>query len=106
VSLVDLIAIFCMALAVFLPKAVPMLLVSDHLTPGIRRWLDYVAPAVLAALVAPSLVIPDGSFGPPRLEQLAFVVTFAVAVVTRRMLPSIVAGMAVLIGVVIVGPNG
>src|SRR5262245_41161902 len=104
-SVSDLIAIVLMALAVFLPKAVPLLLVTDHLTPGVRRWLDYVAPAVLAALVAPSIVSPGGTFGPPRLEQLAFVATFGVAVLTRRMLPSIVAGVAVLVAAVLVGPS-
>ena len=98
-SLADLFAIVVMALAVFLPKAVPLLLVSDRLRPAIRRWLEFVAPAVLAALVAPSMVLPGGALGAPRLEQLAFAVTFGVALWTRRMLPPVVAGVAVLVGV-------
>jgi branched-subunit amino acid transport protein len=109
VSLSDLAAVLIIALAVYLPKALPMVLVSDRITPGVRRWLDHVAPAVLAALVAPSIVLPNGRFGAPRLEQLAFVVTFLVALRTRRMLPSVASGFAVLLAVVLLSrssPNG
>ena len=84
-----------------LPKALPLLLVSDHMHPLVRRWLDYVAPAVLAALVAPSIFTPDRVLAPPRFEQLAFVATFIAAVLTRRMLPSVASGLVVLVAVVL-----
>jgi branched-subunit amino acid transport protein len=103
VSFSDLFAIVLIALAVYLPKAVPLVLLSDRLPAGVRRWLDYVAPAVLAALVAPSIVISDRSVGTPRLEQLAFVAAFVVALRTRRMLPSVASGLAALVAVVLIG---
>jgi branched-subunit amino acid transport protein len=102
----DLLAILLIALAVFLPKAVPLLLVPERIAPGVRRWLDYVAPAVLAALVAPSILLTDGRLGVPRWEHLAFAATFAVAIWTRRMLPPLVAGVAVLVIGLLVHANG
>jgi branched-subunit amino acid transport protein len=100
-TLSDLLTILVIALAVLLPKALPLLLVSDRMHPLVRRWLDYVAPAVLAALVAPSIFTPDRVLAPPRLEQLVFVATFIAAVITRRMLPSVASGLVVLVAVVL-----
>jgi branched-subunit amino acid transport protein len=102
----DVPSILLMALAVFLPKAVPLLLVPERIAPSVRRWLDYVAPAVLAALVAPSIVLENGEVAAPRWEHLAFTVTFAVAVWTRRMLPSLASGVAVLLLGLLLQPNG
>jgi branched-subunit amino acid transport protein len=102
-SLSDLLTILLIAVAVLLPKAVPLVLVSDQMHPLLRRWLDYVAPAVLAALVAPSIFTPDRVLAPPRLEQLVFVATFVAALVTRRMLPSVASGLVVLVAVVVLG---
>ncbi len=98
-SLSDLGAILVTSLAVYTPKALPLVLVGDRLPSGVRRWLEFVAPAVLAALVAPSTT--DGNVTPPRWELLAFAATFVVAVITRRMLPPVAAGLAVLVAVVV-----
>ena len=100
-SLSDLGAILVTSLAVYTPKALPLVLVGDRLPSGVRRWLEFVAPAVLAALVAPSIFTADGNVTPPRWELLAFVATFVVAVITRRMLPPVAAGLAVLVAVVV-----
>ena len=100
-SLTDLLTILVIALAVLLPKALPLVLVSDRIHPLVRRWLDFVAPAVLAALVAPSIFAPDRVLAPPRLEMLAFVATFVAALITRRMLPSVASGLVVLVAVVL-----
>ena len=99
VSALDLLAVLVTAAAVYLPKAVPLVLVGDRLSRGVRRWLEYVAPAVLAALVAPSVLVADRTIMPLRWELLAFVATFVVALLTRRMLPSLVAGVVVLIAI-------
>jgi len=101
VSLADFVAILVTSLAVYTPKAVPLVLVGDRLPPPVRRWLEFVAPAVLAALVAPSIFTAERAIAPPRWELLAFGVTFVVAVITRRMLPPVAAGLAVLVGVVV-----
>lgn len=81
-----------MALAVWLPKGLPLLLVSDRLSPQVQVWLRYVAPAVLAAMVAPAILAPDTqlTFG---WFQLPFAITLAVAVWTRRIFPPLVAGL-------------
>lgn len=90
-----LLLIVGMALAVWLPKGLPLLLVSDRLPPGVARWLHYVAPAVLAALVAPNILMPDG-----RLHLgwglAPYAVAFAVALLTRRVIPTLGAGLATL----------
>ena len=101
-SVLDLLAILVISAAVYLPKGLPLVLVGDRLSPGVRRWLEYVAPAVLAALVAPTILVSDRALTPPRWELLAFVATFVVALLTRRMLPSLGAGAVVLIAIVVV----
>jgi branched-subunit amino acid transport protein len=104
-TLTDLPAIVLVALAVYLPKAVPLFLISERIPLSVRRWLDFVAPAVLAALVAPSILAPQRSFGALRVEQLAFVATFVVAMWTRRMLPSVASGAVVLLATVLLSPG-
>ncbi len=69
---------------------------------GVPQWLEaplrYVAPAVLAAIVAPAVVSPQGGVdittANPRF--LAGVVALAVALRTRSVTWTIVAGMAAL----------
>ena len=63
-------------------------------TPLLRRWLRYVPPAVLAALVAPPILAPQGrlEIGLPALALLAGTV---VAWRTRSVLWTIAGGMAV-----------
>lgn len=98
----DLLVILGMAVAVYLPKALPLIVVSEELTTRLRRWLQYVAPAVLGALVAPSIVAPTGQLAAPAWDQSAYVVAFVVALRTRRMLPSLAAGLAMLLLVVMI----
>lgn len=99
-SLNDLGGIAIMALAVYLPKVLPLLLVSDHLPTAVQRWLVYVAPAVLAALIAPAILLPGREIAVFRTEWLAFGATLLVAILTRRMLPSVAAGLLAMGGIV------
>jgi len=101
VSALDLLAILVTAAAVYVPKALPLVLVGDRLPRGVRQWLEYVAPAVLAALVAPTILVSDRALIPLRWELLAFVATFVTALITRRMLPSLAAGVITLIAIVV-----
>jgi branched-subunit amino acid transport protein len=59
----------------------------------LRRWLRYVPPAVLAALIAPPILAPKDrlTVGPP---FLAGVVGVAVAWRTRSVFWTILAGLA------------
>lgn len=71
-------------------------------TRGVPRWLEtplkYVAPAILAALVAPAVFAPEGPIdvtgGNPRF--FAGLVAVAVAWQTRSVVWTIAAGMVAL----------
>jgi len=93
----ELLVVVGMAMAVYFPKALPLVLISERLTSRLRRWLQYVAPAVLGALVAPSIVAPAGHPAAPGWDQAAYAVAFVVAIWTRRMIPSLAAGMAAIV---------
>ncbi len=91
--------VLAMTLAVYAPKAVPLLVLSepDRLGPGVRRWLGYVAPAILAALVTPAIFAPGRRLEAPGWDLAAYLVAGLAAVATRRMLPSVLAGLAVVV---------
>jgi branched-subunit amino acid transport protein len=93
----ELVVILAMALAVYVPKALPLVMVSEGLTIRLGPWLQYVAPAVLGALVAPSIVAPSGQLAAPGWDQSGYLVAFLVALVTRRMVPSLAAGLATIV---------
>ena len=99
----DLAVVLAVALGVYLPKALPLLLLSGHLSAGVRRWLGYVAPAVLAALVAPVVLAPNRALAPPGWQALGYLAAFLVAVATRRMLPALAVGLAVVLAVTLLG---
>jgi branched-subunit amino acid transport protein len=67
--------------------------------PAVHRALRFVPPAVLSAIVFPEILMPSGAisvgFGNHRL--LAGAVAVAVAVKTRKTLPTIAAGLAALL---------
>lgn len=86
-----------MAACVYLPKALPLILVSlgaGGRSRALRTWLEYVSPAVLSALVAAEIAAPGGTLTPPRLEHLAYAAVIALAALTRRVWLSLAAGLA------------
>ncbi len=61
-----------MALVTYLARVTPLLLLSSRqLNPHLMRWLEMVPPAVLAALLAPEILLRSGDKG----EQLLFLST-------------------------------
>lgn len=69
----------------------------DEIPPQVRRVLRYVPPAVLAALVVPSIVTVDPASGAVALDKLfAGAVAAAVAWRTEDVFATIAAGMGVL----------
>ncbi len=68
------------------------------LPPMVTRVLRQIPPAVLAALVVPALVRPQGTFDLWQPELLAGVVAAAVSWRTRNIALTLVVGMAVLVG--------
>ena len=91
-----------MALAVYLPKALPILVVGDRLPRPVQRWLGYVAPAVLGALVGPVVLgsFADGTLG---LRDAGFVAAAAIAALSRNVLLAAAAGMALIVAGVVLG---
>lgn len=77
----------------------PLVVLSRTRLPDIfLRWLELIPAAVLAALLAPSLLFVDGRFmvvNNPYL--LAAVPAGLVAVKTRSMALTIIAGMAAMV---------
>jgi len=93
----ELVLIVGMTVAVYLPKVLPLVLVSERQAARLRRWLRYVAPAVLGALVAPSIVAPAGHLALPGWEVIGYVAGGLVAAITRRMVTALAVGLAGLV---------
>ena len=97
-----LLMILGMALVTYIPRAAPLLLLSSrNINPLLMRWLEMVPPAVLAALLAPELLLTVSSTGEKSLFLsmdniflLAAIPTFAVSWITRNFFGTVACGMA------------
>lgn len=88
-----------MALVTYLPRVLPLTVLSRLALPAwFRRWLSYVPGAVLAALLAPALLLPGGHWPAWRdnLPLLAAVPTFLVASRSRGLFSTVVTGLAAM----------
>jgi len=88
-----------MGLVTYLPRLLPMLLLSRrNLAPWISRWLAFVPATVLAALLVPGLVCSDGKLAIAfdNLFLLAAVPTFFVAWRWKNFFGTVAAGMVVV----------
>ena len=83
-----------MALVTFFTRYAMIALLGREMPVLLRRWLRYVPPAVLAALVVPPVLAPQRhlEIGLPALAMLAGTLA---AWRTRSVLWTIVAGMVV-----------
>lgn len=68
------------------------------LPPAVERILRQIPPAVLAALVVPALVRPEGSLDLWQPQLAAGLIAAVVSWKTRNVALTLVVGMAVLIG--------
>ena len=92
--------IFGMTLVTYIPRMLPLVgLATVELPPWLLRWLSYVPAAVLAALLAPSVFMPEGYLQPNwhNLYLLAALPTMVVAVRTRSLVGTVVVGMVSMI---------
>lgn len=95
--------LLCVAAATFvtvLPKVLPVtFLRGDSLPPLLRRWLDFVPVAVMAALVCPDIFIYDGRFdlSSNNLFLLVSIPTFVVAWKTKNYFVTIAVGIGLVI---------
>lgn len=84
------------AVVTLVPRVVPLVLLSRITLPeGVVRWLGYVPVAVLAALLAQSVALPGGQLAlpPQNLEILAIIPAVLVAVRTRSLIGTVLAGV-------------
>ena len=94
-----LITILGMGVVTYLPRLLPVLLLSSKkLPPLVETWLRYVPVAVLSAMLLPSLAVNDGAldFSSSNLFLWAAIPTFLVAWKTRSLFGSVIVGMAVV----------
>ena len=92
--------IILMALVTFIPRVMPILLLSRRELPtSITLWLSYVPVAVLAALLAPVIFAPGGIVNFGFETNPAFWVAipvFAVAHLTRNLFATVLTGMVLI----------
>lgn len=86
-------------LVTVIPRVMPLVLLSRvALPPTVTRWLGYVPIAVLAALLAQAVALPgEHPALPPRnLGLLAILPALVIAVRTRSLIGTVVAGVAAM----------
>ena len=90
------IMIIGISLASLLPRILPIALLSRvTFPPLLSRWLSYVAPAVLGALTALSVLAPKGTINisVDNIFIWAFIPTLFAAVKTRSLFISLIVGI-------------
>lgn len=88
-----------MMLVTFFPRVIPLwFLASRSLPPRVASWLRYVSPAVLSAMLLPSIVAPDGAvcLNWENLYLMAAIPTLLVVWKTRSMVLPVLVGMALV----------
>jgi branched-subunit amino acid transport protein len=97
----QLLLILGMALVTYVSRLSPLLLLSSRqLNPHLMRWLEMVPPAVLAALLAPEILLRTGEGGvktlflsPDNIFLLAAIPTFIVGWLTKSFFGTVAVGM-------------
>ena len=91
-----LLAIVVTGLGTYLSRSIFILsLANRRIPPVVRSALEYVAPAVLGALIVTMLITPDGKVTLGYAEISALIVAGAVALKTRNHILTVAAGMAI-----------
>lgn len=93
-------AVFLMLLVTYLPRALPILLLSQRKLPRpLVRWLSYIPAAILAALLGPLLLAPEGylEFGLAENQGLWVALpVFGIAIWSRNLFLTAFSGMALI----------
>lgn len=85
-----------MGVVTYLPRMGPLVLLANRTIPeGLIRWLRFVPAAVLAALLAPELLLREGGPGLSLSNHylLAALPCFAVAVRTKNLFLTVFIGI-------------
>jgi branched-subunit amino acid transport protein len=95
-----IIVIFAMAAVTYLPRLIPLWALSGKKLPEpVVSWLRQVPPAVLAALLLPSVLMPGGrlALGSDNLFLWAAIPTLIAAVISKSLFLPVIIGMLVVI---------
>jgi branched-subunit amino acid transport protein len=90
-----LIIIGC-AFVTFIPRVLPLMVLSQmELPKWAIRWLKNIPVAVMAALLAQELLLSDHQFSLSAnfLKLLAAIPAFAIAILTKSLLGTVIAGI-------------
>jgi branched-subunit amino acid transport protein len=96
VNLYILLIILGSAIVTFVPRVLPLVILSRLKIPDWgMRWLNYVPISVMAALVGQELILPNGkpSSFQDNIELVAALPTFAAAILSRSLIWTVVAGI-------------
>jgi branched-subunit amino acid transport protein len=71
-----------------IPRVAPLVCQPHRLPENVVRWLGFVPIAVLAALLAQSVAMPEGrlSWPPENLAMIAVIPVLAIAVRTKSLI--------------------
>ncbi len=85
-----------MGVVTFIPRLLPLLLLSTKTLPKIViRWLGYIPVAVLSAMLFPALLINEKqlNLSNDNLFLIVSIPTFIVAIKTKSLFATVIAGM-------------
>jgi len=88
------------AFVTFLPRVLPLMLLSQmELPKWLIRWLKNVPVAVMAALLAQELLLSDNQFSifDNILKILAAIPAFIIAILTKSLLGTVIAGIIFMV---------
>ncbi|MHB1134452.1 MAG: AzlD domain-containing protein [Chloroflexota bacterium] len=94
-----LLVILGAGLVTVVPRVLPLVVLSRVALPAwLIRWLGYMPIAVLAALLAQAVLVPDGALAlsPDNLSLLAVLPTLLVAIMTRSLLGTVLCGVTAM----------
>jgi branched-subunit amino acid transport protein len=95
-----LLVILGAALVTFLPRVLPLMLLSRlDLPEWVERWLHYVPVSVMAALIAQELFTEDGKISLHWPEICAALPAVIFAVWKRSLLGTVLAGMLAIMAI-------
>jgi len=85
-----------MSIVTYIPRMFPLVILSKfNMPPLFLKWLRYIPVAVLSALLAPAILISDGSLA-LNLNNNALVASipcFVIAAKTRNLFLTVVVGL-------------
>ena len=91
-----MLVIFCAGGGTYLLRSVPLVIGSHVPLPGwLKEYISFMTPAILGALLGPSLLLPDGQWLPPWTNATlwAALPTALIAWRTRSLFLTILAGV-------------